>query len=61
MLINLRVVNQELTNESLTVNLFQQIYKEDKWVDQGMNDLQANKIKESILSTARNLKIASEL
>ena len=59
--INLRVVNQELTNESLTVNLFQQIYKEDKWVDQGMNDLQANKIKESILSTARNLKIASEL
>ena len=59
--INIRIVNQEMTNESLSVNLFQQTYKESKWTDNGKNDSQANKIKESILSTARSLKIASEL
>ena len=50
--INIRVVDQEMTDESL---------EGDRWIDQGVNSEQSLKIKESILSSARSLKIASEL
>ena len=59
--INLRVINEEMQNESLTVSLFKQTFENNNWVDKGKDDQQAAKIKNSILSTARDLKIASEL
>ena len=59
--INIRVVDQEMTNESVVVSLFTQTLKNDVWIDNGINQDQSLKIKESILSSARALKIASEL
>ncbi len=59
--INIRVVDQELTNESITVSLFTQTLDGDRWIDQGINSEQSLKIKESILTSARSLKVASEL
>ena len=59
--INIRVLDEELNDDSLSVNLFKQTYKDNIWVDKGIDTEQAEKIKKSILSTARNLKIASEL
>ena len=59
--INLRVINEEMQNESLTVSLFKQTFENNNWVDKGKDEQQAAKIKNSILSTARDLKIASEL
>ena len=59
--INIRVLNQEMTNESLEVSLFNQSLDGDRWIDQGINSKQSSNIKESILSSARSLKIASGL
>ena len=59
--INIRVLNEELNDDSLNVNLFKQMYENNIWVDKGIDTEQAKKIKKSILSTARSLKIASEL
>ena len=59
--INIRIVDQEMSDESLVVSLFTQSLNDDRWIDQGINSEQSLKIKESILSSARSLKIASEL
>lgn len=59
--INIRVIDQEMSNESLEVTLFTQALDGDRWIDEGINSEQSLKIKESILSSARSLKIASEL
>ena len=59
--INIRVVDQEMTDNSLVVTLFSQSLNEGQWIDQGINDTQSLKIKESILSSARALQIAAEL
>ena len=59
--INVRVVDQEMSNESVVVSLFTQTLDNGQWIDQGINSEQSLKIKESILSSARSLKIASEL
>ena len=59
--INIRIVDQEMTDESVAVSLFSQSLNDDRWIDQGINSEQSLKIKESILSSARSLKIASEL
>ena len=59
--INIRVVDQEMNDESVTVSLFTQSLDGDRWIDQGINSEQSLKIKESILTSARSLKIASEL
>ena len=59
--INIRIVNQDMNDESLTINLFKQTYENNIWVDKGTDSAQAEKIKKSILTSARNLKIASEL
>ena len=59
--INIRVINEEMNDDSLAINLFKQSFEKNVWVDKGMDITQANKIKKSILSSARNLKIASEL
>ena len=50
-----------MTNESLVVSLFTQTLDGDRWIDQGINSEQSLKIKESILTSARSLKVASEL
>ena len=59
--INIRIVDQEMTDESVVISLFSQSFNGDQWIDQGINSEQGLKIKESILSSARSLKIASEL
>ncbi len=59
--INIRVVDQDMTDESIVVSLFTQSLDNDRWVDQGINSEQSFKIKESILTSARSLKVASEL
>ena len=59
--INIRIVDQEMNDQSVVVSLFSQSLDGDRWVDQGINSEQSLKIKESILSSARSLKIASEL
>ena len=59
--INIRVLDQEMTDGSLEVTLFTQSLDNDRWIDQGINSEQSLKIKESILSSARSLKIASGL
>ena len=48
--INIRVVDQEMSNESVVVSLFTQTLDDGKWIDQGINSEQSLKIKESILS-----------
>ena len=58
---NIRVVDQEMTDESVTVSLFTQSLDGDRWIDQGINSEQSIKIKQSILTSARSLAIASEL
>ena len=59
--INIRVIDQEMTDESVTVSLFTQSLDGDRWIDQGINSEQSLKIKQSILTSARSLAIASEL
>lgn len=59
--INMRIIDEEMNDGSLNVNLFKQSFNNNVWVDQGMDKEQASKIKKSILATARDLKIASEL
>ena len=58
---NIRVVDQEMTDESITVSLFTQSLDGDRWIDQGINAEQSLKVKQSILTSARSLAIASEL
>ena len=58
---NIRIVDQEMSDESVTVSLFTQTLDGDRWIDQGINSEQSLKIKESILTSARSLAIASEL
>ena len=58
---NIRVVDQEMTDESVTVSLFTQSLDGDRWIDQGINSEQSLKVKQSILTSARSLAIASEL
>tara|TARA_Y100000992_G_scaffold237785_1_gene168580 strand:- start:627 stop:1166 length:540 start_codon:yes stop_codon:yes gene_type:complete len=59
--INIRIIDQEMNEESLIVSLFSQSLDNDRWVDEGINSEQSSKIKDSILNSARSLKIASEL
>ena len=59
--INVRLLDSELTNNSISVQMFTQKFDGTKWVDQGLNKEKANQIKESILSEARSLKTAIDL
>ena len=59
--INMRIIDEEMSEGSLSVNLFKQSFENNIWVDRGMDIEQAEKIKNSILTSARDLKIASEL
>ena len=59
--INVRLLNSELTNNSISVQMFTQKFDGTKWVDQGLDKEKAKQIKESILSEARSLKTAIDL
>ena len=59
--INVRLLDSELTDNSISVQMFTQKFDGTKWIDQGLNTEKANQIKESILSEARSLKTAIDL
>ena len=59
--INVRLVDNELTDSSISVQMFTQKFDGSIWVDQGMDTEKANKIKNSILTEARALKTAVDL
>ena len=59
--INVRLLDSELTNNSISVQMFTQKFDGSKWIDQGLDKEKANQIKESILSEARSLKTAIDL
>ena len=59
--INIQVFNDEMIDSSISVQLFQQKFDGNKWVDQGNDSAAADKIKFSILEEARLLKTTADL
>ena len=59
--INIRVIDESLADESIIVAIFQQSFDGQKWVDQGSDVDQAQKIKKSILDEARVLQATIDL
>ena len=59
--INVQVFNDDMIDESISVQLFQQNFDGSKWVDQGNDTATAEKIKISILEEARLLKTTADL
>ena len=59
--INVRLLDAELNDNSIVVQMFTQKFDGTKWIDQGLDEEKANKIKDSILSEARELKTAVDL
>ncbi len=59
--INIQILNDEMTDDSITVQLFEQKHDGNKWVDQGNNSVIADKIKFNILEEARLLKTTADL
>ena len=59
--INIRVINQTLEDNSINVKMFQQKFDGSKWVDTTTNEMQSEKIKNSILEDARKLQATIDL
>ena len=59
--INVQIFNDEMIDNSISVQLFQQKFDGSKWTDQGNDTIKADKIKFSILEEARLLKAAADL
>ena len=59
--INIRVFDQEMTDGSVSVQMFKQKFDGDKWNDQGNDEMQASKIKKAILDEARALQTTIDL
>ena len=59
--LNIRVHDQNMTPESISVQMFKQNFDGQKWIDQGNDEIQASKIKASILEDARVLKNTVDL
>ena len=59
--INVRLLDGELTDDSISVQMFTQNFDGTKWIDQGLDNEKAKKIKDSILTEARALKTAVDL
>ena len=59
--INVRLLDNELNDNSISVQMFTQKFDGSNWIDQGQDNEKANKIKESILTEARSLKTAVDL
>tara|TARA_Y100000768_G_scaffold355779_1_gene309682 strand:+ start:161 stop:673 length:513 start_codon:yes stop_codon:yes gene_type:complete len=59
--INIRIHDQNMTDESITVQMFKQRFDGQKWIDEGNDNTQASKIKKSILDEARVLQATIDL
>ena len=59
--INIRVINQTLEDNSISVTIFQQKFDGSKWVDTTTDGTQSEKIKNSILEDARKLQATIDL
>ena len=59
--INIRVINQTLDDNSISVTMFQQKFDGSKWVDTATDGMQSEKIKNSILEDARKLQATIDL
>ena len=59
--INIRVFDQEMTDSSVSVQMFKQKFDGNKWNDQGNDEMQALKIKKAILDEARVLQATIDL
>ena len=59
--INIRVLNDEFTDNSIDVQIFKQNFDGQKWLDLGSDQEQASKIKKSILDEARTLQATIDL
>ena len=59
--INIRVINQTLDDNSISVTIFQQKFDGSKWVDTATDGTQSVKIKNSILEDARKLQATIDL
>tara|TARA_B100000575_G_C23080960_1_gene622815 strand:- start:949 stop:1461 length:513 start_codon:yes stop_codon:yes gene_type:complete len=59
--LNIRIHDQNMTDESITVQMFKQRFDGQKWIDEGNDNTQASKIKKSILDEARVLQATVDL
>ena len=59
--INIRVLDESLSDDSLSVTVFKQSFDDQKWIDIGNDPDQALKIKNSILAEARVLQATIDL
>ena len=59
--INIRVLDESLSDNSLAVTVFKQSFDGQKWIDEGNDSEQAVKIKNSILSEAKVLQATIDL
>ena len=59
--INIRIYDQEMTDGSVSVQMFKQNFDGAKWNDQGNDEMQASKIKKAILDEAIVLQAAIDL
>ena len=59
--INIRIFDQEMMDESISVQMFKQKFDGAKWNDQGNDVVQASKIKKAILEEARVLQATIDL
>ena len=59
--INVRIIDANLTDDSIQIQMFKQEYDGNKWIDKGLDKENALKIKNSILTEARSLKTAIDL
>ena len=59
--LNIQVLNNEMNDESISVQLFKQQFVENKWIDEGNDAEMADKIKFSILEEARLLQTTADL
>ena len=59
--INIRVLDETLSDDSLSVTVFKQSFDNQKWIDEGNDSDQALKIKNSILAEARVIQATIDL
>ena len=59
--INIRIYDQEMTDDSVNVQMFKQNFDGAKWSDEGNDEMQASKIKKAILDEARVLQATIDL
>ena len=59
--LNVRILDQNMTDGSLSVQMFKQSFDGQKWNDLGNDETQAQKIKDSILRDARLLQATIDL